>query len=573
MRSMWQLAVCATLVLAAVPLQARAEVYATVDRSSVQLNESFSLTLTADDGESGEPQVGGLDEHFDILGRSQNSSISIINGERQTSRRWTYVLLPKAAGEFRIPPLTVGGASSEPIAILVREATVAPPGEADVFFEVSLDREQSWVQAQVIYTIKLYLGVAVRQTSLEDPRIEGGEVLLERLAEDRRYEAQIDNRLYTVIERNFAMFPQASGDYKIQSVRFTASLWERGRISSPKVFSSEALELRVDPVVAPPAELAGAAWLPARSIALTASMRPEDGILEAGEPANIRLRLQAEGLMSSQLPELLIDEQSGLRVYPDQPDMQTRALQTTMLSTREQSFAVIAARGGVFTLPELALPWFDVDAGEWRVERLQLAALRAAGVVSGNEPAPSPQAVAAPATPAEVTQPSPVADTAVVSDQSRRDIFRLKVISYGLLALWLITVWLYWRSGRVRAKARRKARREMDAKAPYRATQKAFKALQRACEANDATAARDAMLVWARHFWPERPARSLGDIADRLPTAEAQAVETLNRHLYRGGEGAWDGKALRAALQRMHRAGAKQQTLQQDELPPLFPAS
>ena len=78
--------------------------------------------------EEGEPDVTGLDEHFDVLGRSQNTSISIVNGQRQASRRWTYVLLPKAPGQFTIPAVSVGGVASDPIAVLVREASVAPPG-------------------------------------------------------------------------------------------------------------------------------------------------------------------------------------------------------------------------------------------------------------------------------------------------------------------------------------------------------------------------------------------------------------------------------------------------------------
>ena len=58
------------------PAPVTAAVYATVDRAVVQQNESFALTLTADAGEEGDPDVTGLDEHFEILGRSQSSSKS-----------------------------------------------------------------------------------------------------------------------------------------------------------------------------------------------------------------------------------------------------------------------------------------------------------------------------------------------------------------------------------------------------------------------------------------------------------------------------------------------------------------
>ena len=541
----------------------------------MQVNESFSLTLTADGGEQGDPDVTGLDADFDVLGRSQNTSISIVNGQRQASRRWTYVLLPKAAGRFTIPPLSVGGVSSDPIPVLVREATVAPPGQADVFLEVSLDREQSWVQAQVVYTLKLYLGVAVRQTSLDDPQIEGGEVIVERLADDRRYEAQIEDRLYTVIERNFALFPQSSGEFTIEPVRFQASVWERGRISSPRVFTSKPLTLSVAPVVAPPPQFAGAAWLPARAVRLRAEVRPDDGVLEPGEPANVRLRLEADGLMSSQLPELEIPEQQGLRIYPDQPDLETRALQTTMRSAREQGFAVIASRGGVYELPTLEVPWFDTEAGAWTSASAALPELRAAGLASSQPAEPAEPVVEAPAD--AVSQPAsatPAAAPAEADLALRERLFRLKAINYGLLVLWLATLWLVWRGNARDRRQRRARRRQRNSEAPFRATQKAFKAVQRACDADDPRAAARALVDWAGHFWPDRPTRALGEIATRLPDEAAAAVEALNRHLYGAAAGeAWQGEALKRAMRSVHEPGAAARLAEQRDLPPLFPAS
>ncbi|MEL6198885.1 MAG: BatD family protein [Pseudomonadota bacterium] len=548
-----------------------ADVTTVVDRSSVQVNESFSLTLTADGGEQGEPDISGLDTDFDVLGRSQNTSISIINGQRQASRRWTYVLLPREVGQFEIPPLSVDGVSSDPIPVLVREATQAPPGEADVFLEVSLDREQSWVQAQVVYTVKLYIGVAVRQMSWEEPRVEGGEIIIERLADDRRYEAQIGDRLYGVTERNYALYPQASGSFTIEPVRFQASIWERGRISSPRVYASDPLTLAVEPVVLPPVQFAGADWLPARDIRLRATVRPEDGILEAGEPANVRLRLEADGLMSSQLPELEFPEQSGLRVYPDQPDLETRAQQSTMRSAREQGFAVIASQGGLFALPSVEVPWFNTETGAWTSTTVSLPILQAAGVT------PPPQSPVATEAPAQTeAEPAAVA-TATPAPQNielRERLFRLKTINYGLLALWLITLWLVWRGNNRDRRQRRRQRRARNDEAPFRATQKAFKAVQRACEANQPREAAKAIVAWAGHFWSDDPPRTLGDIAARLPDDAAAAVEGLNRHLWgNGDDGAWRGDALKRALRSVHEPGAAARLANQPDLPPLFPAS
>ncbi|MFK8052077.1 MAG: BatD family protein [Woeseiaceae bacterium] len=553
--------------LAFIALSASAEVYVNVDRTSVQTNESFTLILNADEGEAGEPDITGLDEHFDILGRNQSSSISLVNGQRSSSRRWTYVLLPKGPGRFEIPALKVGGAGSDPVAIVVQEATVEAPGEADVFFEVAIDRESSWVQAQVIYTIKLYLGVATRQTSLAEPVIEGGDVLIERLAEDRRYEAQVSDRLYTVVERSFAIFPQTSGELTITPARFTASLWERGRISSPRVFSSQPLSLSVAPIVPPPARFAGADWLPASNIALSADLRPEDGILEPGEPANVRMQMTALGLLSAQLPELELESMPGLRVYPDQPDLQSRATPNSVTSTRQQSFAVIAASGGVFDLPDVALPWFNTETAEWEVTTLTLPSLRAAGSVTA-----TPQQAAAPAEPESPTTAAQSAgpETESLSLATEKRLFRLKLMNYLLLALWLVTLWFIWRLGASRKNKRKKARKDVDTNAPFRSAQKAFKRIHKACKENDAASARSALLVWAQAYWPDQSTNTLGDIINRIPSTERQPIEALNRYFYHPAVTEWDGRALHKALHKLNQPGVEAKLSHASGLPPLL---
>ncbi|MEO0576167.1 MAG: BatD family protein [Pseudomonadota bacterium] len=569
---MWKINALARVLLVVVfgvaAASAGAEVFVTLDRSVVQTNESFSLVLTADEGEQGEPDVSALREHFDELGRSQNSSFSIVNGQRQTSRRWTIVLLPKTAGEFEIPALSVGGVSSRPVRVTVKEAVAAPPGEADVFFEVSLDTSSSWVQAEVIYTIKLYLGVAVRSTKLEEPRVDGGEMIVQRLADDRRYDAQIGERLYTVIERNFAMFAQASGDYEIAPARFTASLWERGRISTPRVFQSEPLSLSVQPTVAPPAEFAGSNWLPAKALTLDADVRPDDGILEPGEPANVRLRLAATGLMGNQLPEIALATGNGLRVYPDQPEITERALQTGMQSRREQGFAVIAGAGGVFELPSLRVPWFNTTTGEWQAASVALPTLRAAGVVNST-------ANQAPAAATDLEQDAaalqPAAGPADVA--LREELFRLKVICAGLLALWLLTLAWVWRVTNSKRTQRRNHRATVDREAPFRATRRSLKRVQQACQKNDPIAAHENLLEWAQSFWPEANVRTLGDIAMRVDPADADPIRELDRHRYSATDTPWNGAGLAKAVLRLHRPGVQTRTSARSELPPLFPTS
>ncbi|MEM8546873.1 MAG: BatD family protein [Pseudomonadota bacterium] len=552
------------------PAPVTAAVYATVDRAVVQQNESFALTLTADAGEEGDPDVTGLDEHFEILGRSQSSSIALINGRREQSRRWTYTLIPKAAGNFTIPPLRVDGRASEPVTVNVQAVQAAAPGEAEVFFEVALDTEQSWVQAEVIYTIKLHFRVDVRQTSLTVPQVTGGEVIVERLADDRRYEDMIAGRTYQVIERSYALFPQASGTFTIEPARFTASLWERGRITSPRVFKSEALTLQVAPAVPPPPAFGNADWLPAKAVALSVRVDPEDGQLDPGEPANLRLVTSAIGLMANQLPELDLTEAAGLRIYPDQPDLRERAFPDGMRSAREQSFALIAGGGGVFSLPEVALPWFNVQNGAWEVAAIDLPTLRAAGPVQLSPPVATASSATQIDPPLEL--PADEVAPAPVTDDVRAELFRLRLANYLLLAAWLVTLWFFWRANGKARRSQRKARVQRDERAPFRATEKARKAVIKACNANDPHAAEQALVDWGRHFWAEHPPQSVGQIAARLTPEDGAIVQVLNAQRYGpGDQPGWNGRSLRDLLTRLHRAGVQTAATRATGLPPLYP--
>ena len=94
--------------LAQAQAQAQAPVQATVDRAVVRDNESFTLVLRAEGAVRGEPEDAPLAAQFDILNRSSSRRVGIVNGRTSEVSEWQYQLMPKAAGEFTIPPLRVG---------------------------------------------------------------------------------------------------------------------------------------------------------------------------------------------------------------------------------------------------------------------------------------------------------------------------------------------------------------------------------------------------------------------------------------------------------------------------------
>ena len=186
--------------------------------------------------------------------------------------------------------------------VIVSETSRAPPGEADVFITSEVDQHETFVQAQVLFRIKVYRAVSTRQPALHEPTFGGAEVLVESAGDERSYEAILNGRSYSVFERVFAIFPQASGEVTISPARFEARVLRDGRITGRKVFESEPQTITVLPIPAPPADYPDAAWLPARELELTEHWSREPDELLAGEPITRNVTISVLGQLETQIP-------------------------------------------------------------------------------------------------------------------------------------------------------------------------------------------------------------------------------------------------------------------------------
>ena len=150
-------------------MSANPSVTASIDRADIELNESFTLELMTDANIDLQPDVSVLEKDFHVGQSNQLSNTMITNGQIRRSKTWSYVLMPRRAGQLMIPRISIGTESSNPLMVDVSEPTYSPPGEAEVFITTEVDYNESYVQAQVLLTVKIYRSVAVRQPALRDP--------------------------------------------------------------------------------------------------------------------------------------------------------------------------------------------------------------------------------------------------------------------------------------------------------------------------------------------------------------------------------------------------------------------
>lgn len=533
---------------------AGAAVVASIDRARIDLNESFTLRVTVDTAIDVEPNASALEEDFYISSRSQLSNTTIVNGQITRSRTWSYVLMAKRAGNLVIPPVVIGGEQSEPVPINVAPPSAATPGEADIFVITEADFDESYVQAQILYTVKVYRAVATRQPRLSEPEVTGVDALIQVAGEERTYESILSGKSYDVVERVYAVFPQESGEVRISPARFEARVLRNGRISGRKVFESQAIVVNVKPIPPPPDDYPGAAWLPAKQVELREEWSREPGKLPAGEPITRRLTVTALGQLSTQIPVIEPVISDGVRIYPDKPELRDSPEVAGILAARTDQYAMIGVAAGMVSMPDLELPWWDIAAGEWKIATLPGRTIE----VLPSADALLPQVL--PSEPATVSEPGGA--TVIVHSALWRRVAEV------LAGVWLLTVLAWWWSGRPK-----NDRPRVDEPPPIHKQQtRLLRQARKAANDDRANDVKSALLEWARLEWPTRPPRSVGDLAECVTEPAASELKQLCRQAY-GPEKdrSWNGEALARALRTMAAKGEVQSSALVDRLPPLMP--
>ncbi len=531
-----------------------ADVTARVDRRAVDLNESFVLEIVVDTNIDMEPDLSVLDENFYRGQLSQLSNTSIINGQIRRSRTWSIALMAKATGMQEIPAVTVGNDRSEPITITINEPANAPPGEADVFITSEVDQTDAFVQSQILYRFKVYRAVATRQEGRRDPVITGAEVLIERAGDERSYEAILNGRAYSVVERVLAIYPQASGEISISPARFEARVLRDGRITGRKVFESQAHTVTVLPIPAPPDDFPDADWLPARDVQLSEEWSREPNEIAAGEPVTRKITISALGQIETQIPALEPPVIEGMNVYADKPDLSRLYEVEGIRGVRRDQYALIGVRGGSVEIPKLDMPWWDIKTNEWRVASLPARSI--------DVEAPEAVTVLPPVAPVTAAPE----DAAEPEEQPAPDGF-WKRVSQLIAAAWFLTVIAWWWSSREQTRETK----EPPPPPIYKQQAKFVKAGRKAAAAGDKAGVRAAVIEWGRLEWPEDPPRSVGDFATRVASPLSDELRTLSASSYGNGTDEWDGGAIAKTLRSIKVLTEDGEAATEDPLPPLIP--
>lgn len=514
---------------------------ANVERKTVIDGESVILYIEGEDLQA-LPDTSALNQRFDILD-SRVSNRQFRSGGKTTSTfTLRFELLAKNLGAVEIPSFESDGYISQPIVIEVVER--GSPGSVprdNVFAEVILDNSEPYVQSQVVMSLQIFDDGNLATADPVAPSI--ADVQVETLPVGKQRIEERDGVQYRVHTWRYALFPQKSGRIEIPRLQIVGSVKDAsyGGNLILRNTPTRRISIRTKPAVLDvkvrPDESTSAWWLPVQQLELQHTWSSDIKQSRVGDPLTLSLTLTTKGATSTQLPEISLPDVSGLKMYPDVPELAAQPADDGLISQRREKWSLIPQREGTLELPAITLKWWDTIADVEREASIpaQQIIVAAAQVSEGGSGTPQSESVQAdPNQPAAQSvdlaeldsQTQEPADASSTMPSTKN---AWKVIAIAAIAGWVITVlsWV-WRATRSTLPAPAPAANAVNPVARLR-----LRELKSLSQKDDLLAFRDAVMAWGEAHWSVNKPLSLSDIGGRLgnPTLQ-ERLRQLDAAVY-----------------------------------------
>ena len=419
-------------------------VEATIDRNPVMLDEAIRLTVTANGSADRDAfDSSSLLKDFVVGRTSVSSQTSIVNFDAKRTTTWTTTLFPRKEGTFTIPSLRIEDKTTTPIEVSVIPVQEQSNVARDYFVTTDIDKSEAYLNQQLLYTVKLHLSSNIERGSLQAPEMENAEI--RQLGDDKQYADILNGRRYQIIERQFAVVPQASGEFTLRGPVFTGEVMAANTNQRFGFFNRTQQINRVGPDIVvninPIPRDIDYAWLPSEMVRIDEEWPQGDNFV-VGEPVTRIVTLTALGVVEEQLPEIPEFYPPTFKLYPDQSNTTTVEKNQNLIAQRQSSLAIIPTEPGKMVLPEVTIPWFNTLTEQTEYATIPPRSINVLPASGQTNNAP-PQAVPEDALPSVTQAPSEAASdiksnepkVAESSDTTTLWLF-ISVLALG----WLVTL-------------------------------------------------------------------------------------------------------------------------------------
>jgi len=515
----------------------QAEITLSVDRSPIVADESFQLIFESNEKVDGAPDFSPLNQSFTLLNTTRRSNTQITNGKIVRSQRWILTLMTNQSGMLAIPAIYFGKdvSKANSIKVVARAPSTKGQNTDDIFIDVEVSTKTPYVQEQVIYTIKLYRAVQTSNEGLTEPKVSGGQAIINKLDEDKKFETQLKGKRYIVNQWQYAIFPQSSGALKIEPFVFQAQTGSAGFFgfnpygsqANSIVKRSDSIHLDIKPI---PDSFTGDTWLPARKFTIQEQWSVDPGQLQQGEAATRTLTLTANGLAASHLPAIDNRLPEKLKQYPDQAKFEETNNENGFIGVRHDKMAIIPTEAGDYVLPEIKIPWWNIETEEMELAELPERIIHATPSTTASSHNIKDRIVENEM--AQVSEGSASID--IKLNQSSNNEKPWQWLSGLFFILWLMTLFMWWKKSHKSVVLNNLSAKELS-KRQY------IKQLKQACANDNPAMAKQALLDWGKSVWSDKNITSINGIKEFCDENLQLKIDELNACLYGKEIRPWNG--------------------------------
>ena len=516
----------ACLLLFSSGVSLAADISAKLDRNIISINETATLLLQGEDYvEIPAATLSQLQKNFSVRHAGKNSQTSCRNFSCTSTTTVSYELSPKSIGLFSIPAMEINGSKTQALQLTVKAANNNPnSGNVDpVFIETDIDKQEAFVQEQIVLTFKINNAIDLRDLSLEE------EFLIEdaivKLINQTSYERHINGRLYNTTELSYSVLPQKSGTLTIPSINIQA-LVSKGGFRTQRirlVSDAKDVDIKANPTTSD-------YWLPAKHLQISETWSADINEIKVGDSITRTITTTAVGLAAEQLPPIEIETNGQFKAYSDQAKMEDKKNAQGIVGVRTDSIAIVATQVGKIELPAINIQWWDIKQKKSQTTTLPAITLTVlpnanvqvnkSNINKGNTASfkqPMPEAVNAPS-PENTAAPE--------------NLITLKLWQGGAILSFigmLLFAFLYLRQ----LNSHRRDTQKPASGPQQNNTQLSLKALEKACLQADAQQLRQQLLAWGKVNWPNQSIHSTMDIAQQCKDSALQdELKKLDAALY-----------------------------------------
>jgi hypothetical protein len=375
--------VWAVLCLGSTQLDA-ATFTASLDRDTIALGESATLSLTFEDGSPRNVPTPANVAGLQIAYVGPSSQFSFVNGETKSTVTYNFTLTPRQAGDFTIPTLAadVGGQrlSSPPLRFKVLPPNSPPPaavnsGSEVAFMRLALQEKEVYPGEVLVARLDIYLRDDVQNFgNFQFTGTPADGFTVGKIAQGSKQRVQIGNRIYTDVPLSLALTTVKTGPVSVGP--FTAGAVvvlpsNQGRDSFPfgmfgggeqrqVTFATDTLNLESLPLPAEgtPANFNGAVG------DYTMNVTAGPTTVAVGDPITVRVQISGQGALDS----LTLPDQPAWRDFKAYPPTSKVATsdQLGLQGTKTFEQIVTPQNTEVHELPAFSFSFFDPGAKTYR---------------------------------------------------------------------------------------------------------------------------------------------------------------------------------------------------------------